>query len=69
MWEGHVVAVIALVALLTAWVAVQNAWRRVFPDESTDPDVLAARGAGCGRCSCLRPCERRRAQDRPKEDR
>ena len=70
MWETHAIALLLLVAVLVAWVTVQGAWRRAFPDASSDPDVLARRGAGCGRCGCLQPCERRREREAaPKEDR
>ena len=32
--------------MAVAWVAVQSAWRRAFPDAVPDPDVLAGR-MGC----------------------
>ena len=50
---------IALCGILAAWVSVQLAWRRVFPDAGADPDALAGR-LGChGACppnECTRRC-------------
>ena len=48
------VGVLAVVALAVAWVAVQIAWRSVFPEVSDDPDVLAGR-MGCRGCGCGEP--------------
>lgn len=61
MWTSYLVGISVLLTVLVGWVAVQGAWRRVFPDAFPDPDVLAGRGAGCGRCTCLEPCESRSA--------
>jgi hypothetical protein len=58
MWTSYAVGLSVLVALLAGWVAVQSAWRRVFPDALADPDVLAGRG-GCGGCGHVETCERR----------
>ncbi|MBW2242088.1 MAG: hypothetical protein JRH01_08875 [Deltaproteobacteria bacterium] len=49
MWTSHLVALLGLVLLLLAWLGVQSAWQRVFPE--TDPDPLAGR-FGCGGAAC-----------------
>ena len=55
---------LALCAVLAAWVTVQVAWKRAFPDAGADPDALAGR-LGCqghGLCEtkdCPRPCPHR----------
>ncbi len=54
----HGVALLALVAVMTVWVAVQRAWRQTFDDELTDPDALAGR-MGCSGCGCVTRCARR----------
>jgi len=46
---SYVIGVLILVLFLVAWVGVQLAWRRVFPEANRDPDVLASRGS-CGAC-------------------
>lgn len=48
---GLLLAVLALVALLVAWVAVQRAWHRAFADDVDDVDALASRGR-CQGCIC-----------------
>lgn len=48
-----------LLAGLASWVAVQTAWRRVFPDPGGELDALAGRG-GCGGCrggECTNQCD------------
>ena len=59
MLATHATALIGLLAVLVAWVAVQCAWRRVFPGAFADPDVLAER-MGCHACGCTEICERGR---------
>jgi len=54
--DSYLVGVAAIVILAVSWVAVQNAWRRAFPDAFSDPDVLAGR-TGCHGCSCTDVCE------------
>ncbi len=54
-WPG----LLLLVAVVTGWVAVQSAWRRVFPDAGGECDALAGRG-GCGGCrggECINQCD------------
>jgi hypothetical protein len=55
MLTHYAVGSIAMVILLAAWLAVQQAWRRTFPDGSSDPDVLAER-MGCGGCGSRERC-------------
>ena len=59
MLTSYTTGLIGLLLVLVAWVAVQNGWRKVFPDASGDPDPLAGR-LGCrGACeaeSCPRRC-------------
>jgi hypothetical protein len=56
---SHVIALVLLVLVAVAWVAVQQAWRRVFPGAcSADPDVLAGR-LSCGGPDCSGNCDRR----------
>lgn len=49
MLASHAIAIVLLLAVLGLWVAVQNAWRRAFPEAggAHEPDVLACRGGGC----------------------
>ena len=51
-WLMQAAAVGAVAALAAGWLAVQNAWRRAFPDAGADPDPLAGRLGchGCGEC-------------------
>ena len=57
MLASYLTGVLVIVAVTVAWVAVQRAWRRAFPDASADPDALAGRG-GCHGCNCTDVCER-----------
>ena len=50
MLASYVVGLVAVVLLSVAWVAVQSAWRRVFPPTGADPDALAGR-TGCHGCA------------------
>jgi len=47
-------APLAVAALVAAWLAVQRAWTRAFPEVGEEPDALAARGDGK---SCSRSCD------------
>ena len=49
-----------LVALMAAWVGVQTAWRRVFPDATSDPDALYGR-TDCHGCDEIDHCRHRPA--------
>ncbi|MGB8224082.1 MAG: hypothetical protein WCF10_15950 [Polyangiales bacterium] len=53
----YLIGVGALLLLSTAWLGVQRAWRRSFPDVGGDPDALAGR-PGCHGCNDLRDCHR-----------
>ncbi len=50
MLASYVTGLAALVGVTLAWVAVQTAWRRAFPEAGSDPDALAGR-TGCGGCA------------------
>jgi hypothetical protein len=53
----YLIGVGALLLLSTAWLGVQRAWRRSFPDAGADPDALAGR-LGCHGCSDSSDCHR-----------
>jgi hypothetical protein len=55
---SYAIGLAAIATLCAAWLAVQLAWRRVFPDASGDPDALAGR-LGCHACDCTGACEKR----------
>ncbi len=57
MLTSYLTGVLIIVALTVAWVGVQRAWRRAFPEGSGDPDALAGR-TGCHGCNCTDVCER-----------
>ena len=63
LWS-YCVGLATIAALAAAWVAVQRAWARAFPDAFDDPDVLAGR-AGCHGCGCTAPCQRRAEENTP----
>jgi hypothetical protein len=48
----------AFVLLSAAWIGVQRAWRKSFPDVGDDPDVLAGRW-GCRGCGHAEGCHPR----------
>jgi hypothetical protein len=58
MLTAYATGVIALLAVMVAWVAVQLAWRKAFPGACSDPDVLAERTDCCG-ARCAAECTRR----------
>ena len=55
MLASYALGIAAVVFMAVAWVGVQLAWRRVFPDVCADPDVLAGR-MGCGGCASRERC-------------
>jgi hypothetical protein len=57
---SYALGIAAVVFMAVAWVGVQLAWRRVFPDACADPDVLAGR-MGCHGCNSAEVCETRAA--------
>jgi hypothetical protein len=62
MLTSFATGLLALCAVLVAWVTVQIAWKRAFPDPGADPDALAGRLACHGLCEtkdCPRPCPHR----------
>ena len=50
MLTTYATGLIGVVVVAVAWVAVQLAWKRVFPSECPEPDALASRGS-CHGCS------------------
>ena len=58
MLTSYAIGLTGIVMLCVAWLAVQLAWRRVFPEASGDPDALAGR-LGCHGCDCTNVCEKR----------
>jgi hypothetical protein len=58
MLMSYLTGPLVLVGMLLAWTAVQRAWRRAFPEVSSDPDVLAGR-MGCHGCSRGELCPKR----------
>ena len=61
MLGSYLTGVIGIAVLLAAWLAVQRAWARAFPDASGDPDPLAGR-LGCRGCGCGEVCRRRQPE-------
>ncbi|KPK16764.1 MAG: hypothetical protein AMJ62_03915 [Myxococcales bacterium SG8_38] len=55
MLHHYIIGVGAFVLLSAAWVGVQRAWRKSFPDAGDDPDALAGR-PGCGDCGRSQRC-------------
>jgi hypothetical protein len=56
--SSYAIGLAAIAALCAAWLAVQLAWRRMFPaGASGDPDALSGR-LGCHGCACTGPCEK-----------
>ena len=51
-------AMFGMAIILVVWLAVQRAWRGVFPGVSADEDALAGR-MDCHGCTCETPCENR----------
>ena len=52
----YLLAVGAILLMMFAWVAVQMAWKRTFPDVGRAEDALASR-TGCGGCSHGGQCD------------
>ena len=55
MLESYAIGIVAIVALMVAWVGVQGAWRKAFPAVAADPDALSGR-MGCHGCSHTDDC-------------
>jgi hypothetical protein len=58
MFHHYLIGIGAFALLSAAWVGVQRAWRKSFPDVGADPDVLAGR-PGCQGCSRQDECHSR----------
>ncbi len=52
----YIIAITAIIGLMTLWVLIQGLWRRAFLDPEEDEDVLAGR-MDCGSCGCGTPCK------------
>lgn len=63
MWV-QIVSIVSLALLLIAWLAIQRAWQRAFP-EAAGEDALSGR-LGCRGCGCGEEC--RRGDDRRPRD-
>ena len=56
MLHHYLIGVGAFVFLSAAWIVVQRAWKKSFPDVGADPDVLAGR-PGCQGCGHVEECQ------------
>ena len=54
MLASYAIGLSAVALLAVAWLAVQGAWRRVFPECGAEPDALAVR-RGCRHHSAASP--------------
>ena len=61
MLTSYAIGLGAIAILCAAWLAIQLAWRRAFPDPLGDPDALAGR-LGCHGCNCTNVCEKRASE-------
>ncbi len=55
---SYAIGVTAVVGLALGWIGIQAAWARAFPEDDSDPDVLARR-MGCGGCGCTHVCKKK----------
>jgi hypothetical protein len=67
MLYHYLIGVGAFVLLSAAWIGVQRAWRKAFPEVGGDPDVLAGR-PGCQGCSREEQCHSRTQSGPCKEE-
>lgn len=58
MLHQYIIGVGAFLFLSAAWIGVQRAWMKSFPDASGDPDALAGR-TGCQGCGKSSGCDDR----------
>jgi len=54
--KSYLLAFLGIGILLTIWIAVQSYWRKFFPEESTDEDILARR-SDCHYCVSKENCK------------
>ena len=52
-------AMLGMAVILGVWLAVQRAWRGMFPGATDDEDALAGR-MDCHGCTCETQCDNRR---------
>ena len=66
---SHLLAILALAVMAAAWVGVQIAWKKAFPDAFCDPDALGGRmGCGGGCKSNSTSCKSKRTQGHTDEE-
>lgn len=58
MLRHYILGVGAVLLLSVAWLAVQRAWKRSFPDVTDDTDALAGRSR-CGNCEDSESCHQK----------
>jgi hypothetical protein len=58
MLYHYIIGVGAVLLISMAWLGVQRAWKRSFPDALADPDALAGR-SGCHGCHESKDCHQR----------
>jgi len=75
MLASYVTGIVAVVLMMLAWVGVMSAWRRTFPEASSDPDVLAVRPSchgctveDCGSSACELENQRNHGRAAAEED-
>jgi len=55
MIEKYLIGIIGITSLMFGWAIIQGLWRKSFPGQNIDEDVLAGR-SDCGSCGCTSPC-------------
>ncbi len=58
MLHHYLIGVGAVLLLAAAWIAVQRAWKKSFPDVGDDPDALAGRSR-CHSCDHSEDCHQK----------
>ena len=56
--QSYIVGLAGVALIAAAWLTVQFAWRRAFPEPRADPDVLAGR-TGCSGCKNPGTCSKK----------
>jgi hypothetical protein len=55
MFLDYLLTPIIIISLMTVWIGIQFAWKKLFSETLTDEDVLAMR-KGCGGCHLGEEC-------------
>jgi hypothetical protein len=55
MLLDYLLAPLIIISLMALWIVIQFAWKRFFPEQLTDEDVLAMRPK-CGACHLGEDC-------------